>query len=220
MKSCTRMTFPWFARPWRRIRLTRAWTVSCSITVIFTGRMTSWVLPTDGMRTRSGWSGAAFHQVVPRCPRVQGPQQRAAARGADQCLDSSLRMGEATKVMQEKRIQFNKLWHDDAWVDQHIVGPESFEYESHIRSLSRFEGTHPAVMAPSSCPHELAIFIRSCVQHVDVERAIEIDPQARRNQSQLRQLSPFEALRSILKGSVTWGCMQPTEMKHICPWPN
>ena len=52
------------------------------------------------------------------------------------------------KVMQEKRIQFNKLWHDDAWVDQHIVGPESFEYEAHIRSLSRFEGTHPAVMAP------------------------------------------------------------------------
>jgi hypothetical protein len=52
------------------------------------------------------------------------------------------------KVMQEKRIQFNKLWHDDAWVEEHIVGPESFEYESHIRSLSRFTGTHPAVMKP------------------------------------------------------------------------
>ncbi len=52
------------------------------------------------------------------------------------------------KVMQEKRIQFNKLWHDDAWVEKHIVGPESFEYEAHIRSLSRFTGTHPAVMKP------------------------------------------------------------------------
>lgn len=52
------------------------------------------------------------------------------------------------KVMQEKRIQFNKLWHDDAWVEEHIVGPESFEYEAHIRSLSRFTGTHPAVMKP------------------------------------------------------------------------
>ena len=51
-------------------------------------------------------------------------------------------------VMQDKRIQFNKLWHDDAWVDEHIVGPESFEYEAHIRSLSRFEGTHPEVMKP------------------------------------------------------------------------
>jgi hypothetical protein len=28
------------------------------------------------------------------------------------------------------------------------VGPESFEYEAHIRSLSRFEGTHPEVMKP------------------------------------------------------------------------
>ena len=52
------------------------------------------------------------------------------------------------KVMQEKRVQFNKLWHDDAWVEEHIVGPESFEYEAHIRSLSRFEGTHPKVMKP------------------------------------------------------------------------
>ena len=52
------------------------------------------------------------------------------------------------KVMQEKRIQFNKLWHDDDWVEQHIVGPESFEYEAHIRSLTRFSGTHPAVMQP------------------------------------------------------------------------
>ena len=50
------------------------------------------------------------------------------------------------KVMQDKRIQFNKLWHDDQWVEKNVVGPESFEYERHIRSLHRFEGTHPAVM--------------------------------------------------------------------------
>ena len=51
------------------------------------------------------------------------------------------------KVMQDKRVQFNKLWHDDDWVETHVVGPEAFEYESHIRSLQHFDGTHPAVMA-------------------------------------------------------------------------
>jgi hypothetical protein len=48
--------------------------------------------------------------------------------------------------MQEKRVQFNKLWHDDQWVEAHVVGPEAFSYADHIRSLHKFEGTHPAVM--------------------------------------------------------------------------
>ena len=52
------------------------------------------------------------------------------------------------KVMQEKRVQFNKLWHDDNWVQEHVVGPEAFDYAGHIRSLNRFEGSHPAVMEP------------------------------------------------------------------------
>ena len=49
-------------------------------------------------------------------------------------------------VMQEKRVQFNKLWHDDLWVETHVVGPEEFSYADHIRSLHKFEGSHPAVM--------------------------------------------------------------------------
>ena len=52
------------------------------------------------------------------------------------------------KVMQDKQIQFNKLWHDDHWVKSHLVGPDAFVYEDHIRSLNRFEGSHPKVMEP------------------------------------------------------------------------
>ena len=44
------------------------------------------------------------------------------------------------QVMQDKRVQFNKLWHDDEWVETHVVGPESFAYEDHIRSLHRSRG--------------------------------------------------------------------------------
>ena len=50
------------------------------------------------------------------------------------------------KVMQDKQIQFNKLWHDDDWVQSRLVGPDAFVYEDHIRSLNRFEGSHPKVM--------------------------------------------------------------------------
>ncbi len=50
------------------------------------------------------------------------------------------------QVMQAKRVQFNKLWHSDEWVEAHVVGPESFSYEDHIRSLNPFEGPHPQVM--------------------------------------------------------------------------
>ena len=50
------------------------------------------------------------------------------------------------KVMQDKRVAFNKLWHSDEWVSQHVVGAAEFEYEKHIRSMHRFEGNHPAPM--------------------------------------------------------------------------
>lgn len=52
----------------------------------------------------------------------------------------------APEVMQDKQKTFNQLWHDDQWVEQHIPDVEAFDFESHIRSLKRFEGTHPAVM--------------------------------------------------------------------------
>ena len=48
-------------------------------------------------------------------------------------------------VQQEKRIAFNKMWHDDQWVQQNIETVNEFDY-SKIDVLSRFTGTHPSVM--------------------------------------------------------------------------
>lgn len=49
------------------------------------------------------------------------------------------------KVMQEKQLNFNKLWHSDDWVKEHIPNVSEFDY-SGIDSLLRFRGTHPAVI--------------------------------------------------------------------------
>ncbi|MEL6538257.1 MAG: glycosyltransferase family 2 protein [Bacteroidota bacterium] len=50
-------------------------------------------------------------------------------------------------AMQGKQENFNKLWHDDAWMDKHVVKAEEYDY-SGIDSLERYSGTHPAVMQP------------------------------------------------------------------------
>lgn len=50
-------------------------------------------------------------------------------------------------AMQRKQESFNKLWHDDAWVEQHVAKAEEFDY-SNIDALERFNGTHPQVMLP------------------------------------------------------------------------
>lgn len=49
------------------------------------------------------------------------------------------------KYQQAKQQNFNKLWHDDQWVDQHIDQVDEFDY-SNIDSLARYNGTHPKVM--------------------------------------------------------------------------
>ena len=49
-------------------------------------------------------------------------------------------------AMQRKQETFNKLWHSDDWVAQHVAPAEEFDY-SQVDSLQRFAGTHPAVMA-------------------------------------------------------------------------
>jgi hypothetical protein len=46
---------------------------------------------------------------------------------------------------QKKQQTFNKHWHDDAWMEQYIPKTIEFDY-SNIDSLSKFNGTHPAVM--------------------------------------------------------------------------
>lgn len=48
--------------------------------------------------------------------------------------------------MQRKQEYFNKLWHDDDWVEKNVVKTEAFDYAGHIDALEPFQGTHPAVM--------------------------------------------------------------------------
>ena len=50
------------------------------------------------------------------------------------------------KAMQAKQENFNKYWHDAAWVEQHIAKAEEFDYST-IKSLKKFEGTHPKIMS-------------------------------------------------------------------------
>jgi len=49
------------------------------------------------------------------------------------------------EAMQRKQQDFNKLWHDQAWIDQHVIKAEAFDY-SNIDALALFEQTHPLVM--------------------------------------------------------------------------
>jgi len=50
------------------------------------------------------------------------------------------------KTMQEKLVNFHKLWHDDQWIEEKITVKESeFDY-GEIEWLSAFNGSHPAVM--------------------------------------------------------------------------
>ncbi len=49
------------------------------------------------------------------------------------------------KIQQLKQKTFNKLWHNDSWVEQNIPDVDSFDY-SRIDTLALFKGTHPRVM--------------------------------------------------------------------------
>jgi glycosyltransferase involved in cell wall biosynthesis len=53
----------------------------------------------------------------------------------------------APAAMQRKQETFNKLWHSDEWVAEHVAPAEEFDY-SQVDSLQHFTGTHPAVMEP------------------------------------------------------------------------
>lgn len=46
---------------------------------------------------------------------------------------------------QEKQKSFQKLWHNDEWVSANVSEASEYDY-SQIDSLTKFEGTHPAVM--------------------------------------------------------------------------
>jgi len=48
-------------------------------------------------------------------------------------------------AMQRKQESFNRYWHDDAWMKANVAPVAEFDY-SEIDALTRFTGTHPAVM--------------------------------------------------------------------------
>jgi glycosyltransferase involved in cell wall biosynthesis len=49
------------------------------------------------------------------------------------------------RAMQGKVANFNKYWHDDAWMKANIADVEEWAYDGK-EPLRRFEGAHPAVM--------------------------------------------------------------------------
>jgi hypothetical protein len=49
------------------------------------------------------------------------------------------------RAMQEKKVSFNKYWHDDQWIEQNIIKAEEFDY-SQVDAVKKFSGTHPVVM--------------------------------------------------------------------------
>ena len=48
-------------------------------------------------------------------------------------------------AQQAKQHTFHKLWHDDAWVREHVSSATEYDY-SIIDSVAEFAGTHPSVM--------------------------------------------------------------------------
>lgn len=48
-------------------------------------------------------------------------------------------------IMQQKQEDFNKLWHDDDWVEKNVPKRNEFDYSA-INSLSAFNESHPVVM--------------------------------------------------------------------------
>lgn len=51
------------------------------------------------------------------------------------------------ETQQRKQQDFNKLWHPDEWIEQHVGAAPSYRYDG-TEPLARFQGTHPAVMLP------------------------------------------------------------------------
>lgn len=48
-------------------------------------------------------------------------------------------------AMQQKQLEFQKLWHSDDWVEKNIIKTDEFDF-SKIDSLALFKETHPKVM--------------------------------------------------------------------------
>jgi hypothetical protein len=51
------------------------------------------------------------------------------------------------KEQQAKQLSFNKMWHDNSWMENNIEKVDEFDY-SNIDALETFKGKHPKVMLP------------------------------------------------------------------------
>ena len=49
------------------------------------------------------------------------------------------------RTQMQKRKDFEKLWHDDEYVEKKVAVADEFDYQN-IDRLIEFKGTHPAVM--------------------------------------------------------------------------
>jgi hypothetical protein len=49
------------------------------------------------------------------------------------------------RIQQRKQRTFNRLWHSDAWIEEHVKPVDEFDYAAGGR-LELFAGTHPRVM--------------------------------------------------------------------------
>jgi hypothetical protein len=49
-------------------------------------------------------------------------------------------------AMQKKQETFNKLWHNDEWIENNVVKSDTFDYKANVAELKPFKGTHPEVM--------------------------------------------------------------------------
>lgn len=76
------------------------------------------------------------------------------------------------RAMQDKQQQFNKYWHDDAWVAQHVLPGELFDYGK-VRYLQRFTGTHPAVMQNRIQARQWTFDYDISVNHLSIKERIK-----------------------------------------------
>ncbi len=52
------------------------------------------------------------------------------------------------EAMQLKQRSFHQMWHDDEWIDSHIISGREYDYARDVGQLARFEGSHPLPMRP------------------------------------------------------------------------
>ncbi len=50
------------------------------------------------------------------------------------------------KAMQRKQEHFNKYWHDNKWVNEHVLKADAFDYGLYVKELRPFIEKHPKVM--------------------------------------------------------------------------